>query len=120
MNKLKEKFDKVLPVVDEFRASCGDSIFLDLGQYDSDSARISVFPAKGSEGAAVKIATKYVGVMKKEHGGNMEGKSDLLSIALFSVLKCTIIGTKKVKKPIMQEVGEKEVEEPIYDCKVEW
>lgn len=118
MNNYAAKMAKAQPIVDDLLGLANGTLFLDLMQHDGDSFRISFFPAKGNEAEAVNKALRHVGELNKGSDRTMQGTRGGVTICLFDVLSCKIVGTRRVKKPIMVQSGETEVEENVYDCRV--
>ena len=115
----RDKLERVLPIVEELRQCGQGTLFLNLGNVElEDDVSISYFPPEASRADSVRCAIKHFGMMKKEANGNMYGERDGISITLFHVLECKIVGTKKVMEPVLIEQGYREVEKPVYDCRV--
>jgi len=113
---VRKQFEGALPHVARLLESDPKAYFtLSVGR---DGATVNFFPSDGFKEEATRKTLTAFGKLKKDANGNLSGEKDGVGITLFSVLKCEIVGYKKVRKPKVIETGDFiETEVPIYECR---
>ena len=114
--ELRAMFEKAMAVVDGLKTIEGEAyLSVEVG---SGSNRICFFPSEKTKEEATRFGLKHFGKLSKDKSGNLVGTKDGLTLSLFGVLKCEVVGYRTERRPKMIETGDfVETQVPIYECR---
>lgn len=106
------KLQKVKGMLEVLHALGEGTLFCDLGEASGD-VRVSYFPPPKAILGAFYYAKERFGKLDKGSDGTMSGSKDGVSLILFGVLKCEVVGHETVVIPATEE---RTIQKPIYQC----